>query len=139
MTAFVLDSSIALSWCFENESSDAAYRLLDRIRADSAAVPNLWHVEVANVLVLAERRRRITLADSAEFIALLESLQISVDDETSSRAFSRVLDLAREERLTAYDAAYLELAMRLGVPLASKDGDLCKAAERVGVTVLRAA
>jgi predicted nucleic acid-binding protein len=137
--ACVLDSSVALSWCFENESSDAAYRLLDRIRAEPAAVPNLWHVEVANVLVLAERRRRITLAETAEFIALLESLQISVDDETSSRAFSRVLDLAREERLTAYDAAYLELAMRLGVPLASKDDDLCDAAERVGVTVLRAA
>ena len=63
MTAFVLDSSIALSWCFENESSDAAYRLLDRIRAEPAAVPNLWHVEVANVLALAERRRRITLAE----------------------------------------------------------------------------
>ena len=138
MTTFVLDSSVALSWCFENESSDAAYRLLDRIRAEPAAVPNLWHVEVANVLALAERRRRITLAESAEFIALLESLQISVDVETSSRAFSRVLDLAREERLTAYDAAYLELAMRLGVPLASKDGDLCNAAERVGVMVFRA-
>ena len=139
MTAFVLDSSIALSWCFDNESSDAAYRLLDRIRAEPAAVPNLWHVEVANVLALAERRRRITLAESAEFISLLESLQISVDDETSSRAFNRVLDVAREERLTAYDAAYLELAMRLGVPLASKDGDLCDAADRVGVTVLRVA
>jgi predicted nucleic acid-binding protein len=139
VTAFVLDSSIALSWCFENESSDAAYRLLDRIRAETAAVPNLWHVEVANVLALAERRRRITLAESAEFITLLESLQISVDDETSSRAFNRVLDVAREERLTAYDAAYLELAMRLGVPLASKDGDLCDAADRVGVTVLRVA
>ena len=138
MTTFVLDSSVALSWCFENESSDAAYRLLDRIRAEPAAVPNLWHVEVANVLALAERRRRITRAESAEFIALLESLQISVDVETSSRAFSRVLDLAREERLTAYDAAYLELAMRLGVPLASKDGDLCNAAERVGVMVFRA-
>jgi predicted nucleic acid-binding protein len=139
VTAFVLDSSVALSWCFENESSVASYRLLDRIRDEPAAVPNLWHVEVANVLALAERRRRINPAGSAEFIALLESLQISVDVETSSRAFSRVLDLAREERLTAYDAAYLELAMRLGVPLASKDGDLCNAAERVGVTVLRAA
>lgn len=139
MTTFVLDCSMALSWCFENESSDAAYRLLDRLRAGPAAVPSLWHVEVANVLALAERRRRITLAESAEFIALLESLPISVDDETSSRALTRILDLAREERLSAYDAAYLELAMRLGVPLASKDGALCDAAERVGVTVFRAA
>jgi len=91
------------------------------------------------VLVLSQRRRRITPARSAEFIALLETLAIVIDEETPSRAFGRVLDLAREERLTAYDAAYLELAMRLGLPLASKDSDLCDAAERVGVSVLRAA
>jgi predicted nucleic acid-binding protein len=74
-----------------------------------------------------------------ELIALLETLEIVVDEETPSRALGRVLDLAREERLTAFDAAYLELAMRLGLPLASKDGDLSDAAERVGVNVLRAA
>lgn len=138
MTAFILDSSIALCWCFENESTDATRALLERLRAEAAAVPNLWHVEIANVLALAERRRRITAAESAEFIALLEALEINVDEETWSRAFARIFDLAREERLTAYDAAYLELAMRLGVPLASKDGDLCDAAERLGVSVLRA-
>jgi predicted nucleic acid-binding protein len=103
------------------------------------AVPSLWHLEIANVLALAERRGRIFPAESAELIALLEMLEIVVDGETSVRAFTRRLDLAREERLTAYDAAYLELAMRLGVPLASKDGDLCDAAERLGVNVLRAA
>jgi predicted nucleic acid-binding protein len=108
-------------------------------RPDAAAVPSLWHLEVANVLALADRRGRITPAESAELIALLEMLEIVVDGETSVRAFARVLDLAREERLTAYDAAYLELAMRLGIPLASKDGDLCDAAERLGVSVLRAA
>ena len=91
------------------------------------------------MLALAERRGRITPAESTELIALLETLEIVVDDETPSRALGRVLDLAREERLTAYDAAYLELAMRLGLPLASKDADLCDAAERLGVSVLRAA
>ena len=70
---------------------------------------------------------------------MLETLAIVVDEETPSRAFGRVLDLAREERPTACDAAYLELAMRLGLPLASKDSDLCDAAERLGVSVLRAA
>ena len=70
---------------------------------------------------------------------MLETIEIVVDEETPSRALGGVLDLARQERLTAYDAAYLELAMRLGVPLASKDGDLCDAAERLGVSVLRAA
>jgi predicted nucleic acid-binding protein len=85
----------------------------------------------------AERRGRITRSDSAEFIGTLEGLVISIDAEAPSLGFTRILDLAREERLTAYDAAYRELAMRLGVPLASKDGRLCDAAERVGVTVLR--
>ncbi len=138
MTAFILDSSIARCWCFENESTDATRALLERLRAEAAAVPNLWHVEIANLLALVERRRRITAAESAEFIALLEALEINVDEETWSRAFARTFDLAREERLTAYEAAYLELAMRLGVPLASKDGDLCDAAERLGVSVLGA-
>jgi predicted nucleic acid-binding protein len=136
---FVLDASITLAWCFEDEATPVSYIALERLAAETASVPSIWHVEVANVLALAERRRRITLAESAEFIARLENLIIEVDEETWSRAFTRILELAREQRLTAYDAAYLELAMRLGVPLASKDRDLCDAAERVGVTVLRAA
>jgi predicted nucleic acid-binding protein len=91
------------------------------------------------VLALSERRGRITPANSSEFIALLETLDVVIDEETPSRALGRVLDLARAGRLTAYDAAYPELAMRLGIPLASKDVDLCDAAERLGVNVLRAA
>jgi len=138
VTAFVLDSSVALCWCFEDEATEAAHALLEQLRADAAAVPNLWHVEIANVLALAERRRRITAAETTQFIALLEELEIDVDENTSRLAFTRTLDLAREERLTAYDAAYPELAMRLGVPLASNDRDLCDAAERVGVTAIRA-
>ena len=101
-------------------------------------MPLLWFIEIANVLALAERRGRITVAESAQLIGLFETLDIEVDGETASLAFTRILDLAREQRLTAYDAAYLELAMRLGVPLASKDRDLCDAAERVGVTAIRA-
>ena len=139
MTDLVLDASVALSWCFKNEATEAADRVLERLADEAASVPAIWHLEVSNVLALSERRRRIPPAGSTEFIAMLETLTIVVDDETPSRAFGRVLDLARGERLTAYDAAYLELAMRLGVPLASKDGDLCDAAERVGVSVLRAA
>ena len=138
MTDFVLDASVALAWCFEDEHTISARQILARLTAERASVPATWPIEVANVLALAERRRRITPADSAEFINKLEDLAILVDGETSSRAFGRVLDLAREERLTAYDAAYLELAMRLGVPLASKDADLCDAAQRLGVSVFRA-
>ena len=139
MTDLVLDASVALSWCFKNEATEAADRVLERLANEAASVPTVWHLEVANVLALSERRRRITPAGSTEFIAMLETLTIVVDDETPVRAFGRVLDFAREERLTAYDAAYLELAMRLGIPLASKDADLCDAAERLGVSVLRAA
>jgi len=139
VTDLVLDASVALTWCFRNEATAAADRVLECLAAGAASVPAIWHLEIANALALSERRRRITPARSAEFITLLETLEIVVDEETATRALGRVLDLAREERLTAYDAAYLELAMRLGIPLASKDGDLCDAAERLGVSVLRAA
>ena len=135
----MIDASVALAWCFGDERTEATVSLLERLQTDAAAVPNLWHLEVANGLALAERRGRITPAESAELIALLETIEIVVDGETPVRAFTRVLDLAREERLTAYDASYLELAMRLGLLLASKDADLCDAAERLGVSVLRAA
>jgi predicted nucleic acid-binding protein len=139
VTEVVIDASVALAWCFRDQRTEATAKLLERVQTDDAAVPSLWHLKVANVLALAERRRRITPAESRELIALLETLEIVVDEETPSHALGRVLDLAREERLTAYDAAYLELAMRLGVPLASKDVDLCDAAARLGVSVLRAA
>ena len=139
MTELVIDASVALAWCFSDERTEAATGLLERLNTEAATVPAIWHLEIANVLALSERRRRITPADTAEFIALLETLEIVIDEETPSRALGRVLDLAREEHLTAYDAAHLDLAMRLGLPLASKDGDLCDAAERLGVSVLRAA
>lgn len=139
MTGLVLDASVALTWCFKNEATAGADSALERLATETAAVPAIWHLEIANVLAMSERRRRITPASSTEFIALLETLAIDVDEETPSRALGRVLDLARAAQLTAYDAAYLELAMRLGLPLASKDNDLCDAAERLGVSVLRAA
>jgi predicted nucleic acid-binding protein len=138
VTGFVLDSSVTLSWFFEDERSDRTDRLLERLEAESAAVPGLWYFEVANVLWIGERRGRTTPARSAQFVAELEGLAIVADDEPPALAFGRVLDLARSERLTAYDAAYLELAMRLGVPLATKDEALGGAATRLGVVVLGA-
>jgi predicted nucleic acid-binding protein len=137
MTAFVLDSSVALSWCFEDELTKASVDLLQILQSDSAAVPVLWHFEIANVLAISERRGRITQADAEEYLRLIEGLSIEADATAHSRAFRQTLALARAEALTAYDAAYLELAMRLGLPLASKDAALCDAAERVGAEVLR--
>jgi predicted nucleic acid-binding protein len=138
LTVLVLDASIALCWCFEEEATEATDQLLRQLQNATVAVPIHWHLEVTNVLTLAERRRRITPADTAEFIELLETLMIDPDEGTPGRAFSRVLDLARSERLTAYDAAYLELAMRLGVPLATKDIALSGAATKLGVPVVGA-
>ena len=136
MTDIVIDASVALAWCFRDELTDAVARILERLQTSAAAVPALWPFEVANVLVSAERRGRITAADSAQLIALLGTLDIDVDAGTPQQAFTRILDLAREQGLTAYDAAYLELAMRLGVPLATKDGALTAAAARVGVVAI---
>jgi len=97
VTELVIDASVALAWCFKDERTEATASLLERVQTDAAAVPSLWRLEVANVLGLAERRRRITPADSLELIALLEMLEIVVDEETPARAFTRVLDLARGE------------------------------------------
>jgi len=89
-----------------------------------------------HALAMGERKRRITPARASEFIALIGGLPIVIDEQTANLALNTVLDLARSEGLSAYDASYLELAMRRGVPLATKDEDLARAARHVGVTLL---
>ena len=132
----MLDASIALAWCFDNEASPIAARLLDRLENESAIVPAIWPIELANVLANAERRARLAASDIAEFLALIASLDIRVDGETAARGLQEILTLARGEALSGYDAAYLELAMRLGLPLAKRDLRLAAAARHVGVEVL---
>jgi predicted nucleic acid-binding protein len=132
----VLDCSVALSWCFEDEATPEADALLDRVRDEGALVPSLWHLELANVLLQAERRRRISAEDVATRLSLFAALPILTDPETMTRAWHDILSIARVEGLTTYDAAYLELAIRAGVPLLTKDGDLLAAAKRRGVAVL---
>jgi predicted nucleic acid-binding protein len=134
VTAGVVDSSIALTWCFEDEASPETDRLFERVRDDGAVVPGLWHLEVANVLLQAERRGRIGRADVARRLMLISDLPIATDQETP-RAWRETLSLARAENLTAYDAAYLELAERRGLPLMTRDNELGAAAKRLGVTV----
>jgi len=136
VSGFVIDASVALAWCFDDEATEATRALLDRFEEDHAQVPSLWHLELANALALGERKKRITPARTAEFIALVGGLPIVIDEQTPNHALGTVLELARSEQLSAYDASYLELAMRRGVPLATKDGDLVKAARRVGVGLL---
>ena len=136
MTAFVIDCSVAVTWCFEDEATAASDELLDRLGDEPAAAPAIWPLELGNVLVMAERRGRIDAAQLAEFVALLRELPVAIDEETPQRALDEVLALARAEGLTTYDASYLELAMRLGVPLATRDKALWQAAEKLGTPVL---
>jgi predicted nucleic acid-binding protein len=136
VSGFVIDASIALAWCFDDEATDATRALLDRFEDEHAEVPSLWHLELANALAMGERKRRITPARASEFIALIGGLPIVIDEQTANLALNTVLDLARSEGLSAYDASYLELAMRRGVPLATKDEDLAKAARHVGPALL---
>ncbi len=136
MTAFVVDCSVAVTWCFADEATPASDGLLDRLGEESAAAPAIWPLELGNVLVMAERRGRIDAAQIAEFVALVRDLPVDIDQETPQRALDEVLALARAEKLTTYDASYLELAMRLGVPLATQDKELRQAAENLGTPVL---
>ena len=121
MSGLVLDCSVAVSWCFEDEASPETDAILERVRDDGARVPALWHLELGNVLIQAERRKRLTATDTATRLALMAALPILTDDETPARAFIEVMTLARADGLTTHDAAYLELAMRKGLPLASRD------------------
>jgi predicted nucleic acid-binding protein len=131
----VLDCSVAVAWCFDDEATAATDAILELLVEGTAVVPSLWHLELANVLAQSERRKRITPARAAELAALIQGLPIVVDPETPSRALGAILELARGERLSSYDAAYLELAMRLGLPLASQDKELRHAAKRLGVSL----
>jgi len=132
----VVDASVALAWCFDDEATPETDRLLDRVAAQGAVVPSLWRLEVANVLVMAERRRRITATELQARLDRLDRLPIRADFETAGPAMRGIVQHARAERLTAYDAAYVELALRLGGELASLDQDLRDASTRLGLTVV---
>ena len=136
MSRFVLDCSVAMAWCFADEADAVADSVLDRLSQDVALAPSIWLLEVANVLVVAERSGRISSADAARFLDLLAALPIVIDETTRERAWGLIAGLGREHGLSSYDAAYLELAMREGVPLASRDAALRSAAEASGVPVM---
>ena len=130
---FVLDNSIVMAWSFEDECDDYADAVLDRLATLSAIVPALWPLEVANALLMGERRKRSTEAETIKWTGILASLPIVLDGETNSHAWNDTLGLARGHNLTAYDAASLELAIRRGLPLATIDGKLKTAADAVGL------
>lgn len=133
MDGAVVDGSVAVAWCFPDEQGDYPLAVLDSLTTAGAVVPSLWSLEVANALLMGERRKRSTPEETAKSVQFLESLPISVDDATAPRAFRQTLHLARVHNLSAYDASYLELAMRRGLALASLDAKLKSAAAVVGV------
>lgn len=132
----VLDCPITLAWCFFDEQTTFTRSILRSIPRRVALVPNIWPIETANVIAMAERKGRIDQAQSKEYLELLRELRIEIDSETSSRALTDILSLSRSHNLTAYDAAYLELAMRKGAELATCDAELLRAAQDVGVSLV---
>jgi predicted nucleic acid-binding protein len=133
--SFVLDTSVTMAWCFEDEMDAYSNEMLKQVAGDGAVVPGLWPIEVVNVLVLAERRKRLARADAARFLDILRRLPIQIDDTPAAMIFDDVSTIARDTGLTAYDAVYLSLAMTRGLPLATRDAALRKAARDVGVKV----
>ncbi len=133
---FVLDNSVTMRWLLVSQkANDQRYAesVLQMLIERKAFVPNLWHLEVSNVLNAAEKRGDISVAVAEGFIAQIEQLSIRVDGETAKHAWNRSLVLARNYKLSSYDAAYLELALRMNLPLASLDQGLIKAAKKAGV------
>jgi predicted nucleic acid-binding protein len=127
--SFVVDNSVVMSWCFQDQSNSYADSVLDRLADSSATVPSVWALEVVNVLLAAERRKCISQTDSERFINLLAQLPIFIEYESPARAMKDLLGLGRAHRLSSYDAAYLDLAIRKGLPLATLDKNLRTAAK----------
>ena len=134
--SLVLDSSAVLAWVHGDERTPEIEAVFDRAVEEGAIVPNLWHLEVANSLTVAVRRKRVAQTFRDDVLRDLGELNISVDGDTAANAWSATVRLADLYGLTVYDAAYLELAQRLRLPLATLDRDLAKAARAAGVEVL---
>lgn len=136
MTAFVLDNSVAMRWLLaSNKASDQRYAesVLKSLQGAEAVVPNLWHLEAANVLLGATNRQEIEISAVERFTSQLDNLPITVDTLTANQAFSHTMSLAKAYRLSSYDAAYLELALRESLPLSTLDKNLLKAAKKSGI------
>lgn len=135
----VIDASVAIAWRFVDEDSRYAASVLDALRHRAALVPTIWPLEIGNVLLLGERRRRISQAETVRFMELLNNLPIRVEQEQPERMLNEILALARELELTTYDASYLDLAMRAGLPIATLDKRLRRAALQCAVPVFDSA
>jgi predicted nucleic acid-binding protein len=131
-----IDASVTLSWLLQDEHTRRSELLFTQVSDTGAIVPSHWCLEVANALQVAVKRRRIDVLSRDKALTSLQKFQIEVDSETNEQAWAGTLQLADRYHLTLYDAAYLELALRRCVPLATRDRDLAEAASRSGVTLL---
>jgi predicted nucleic acid-binding protein len=134
--SFVVDASIALAWCFEGERTQPIIDLLYRLGQTGGIAPLLWPLEALNGLLMAQRRRRIHAPQRTELVIFLRALPVTLDTETTEHVWTTTARLAERHRLSMYDAAYLELAQRRKLPLATLDQDLIKAAKALGTTIL---
>jgi len=135
---FVIDASVALAWCFDGEATPYSSSVLDRLRHIPAVAPGVWPLEIANAVLMGERRQRLTEGQATRALLLLERLPITVDVASIDVAWGATLALARAQALTVYDASYLDLAIRRRLPLATQDARLRDAAARVGVDLIQA-
>lgn len=133
----VIDASITLAWCFRDEAAPYAAVVRSLLRRSPAMAPGVWPLEIANALIVGERRRRLSEHQIVWFLAVLESLVIEIDDHAGMTLLGPPLALARQQSLSACDASYLELADQRGLPFATQDRRLRVAAERIGVEVVR--
>jgi predicted nucleic acid-binding protein len=140
MPGFVIDASATLPWRFEDEATPWTEALLDRVQGgEEVRVPAHWPLEVANTLLMARRSVRVTADQVSEFIEDLAGLPIRIEPPSDPAQWPTILSLAERHRLTVYDAAYLELVQRTGLPLATLDGDLRKAAHAEGAALVEQA
>ena len=134
---FVVDNSVVVAWCFADQANPYTDAVLDSLAHRKAVVPAIWPLELGNVLAVAERKRRLDEAGISRFVELVSRLPLEVEAESPARMLGEVLALAREYQLSTYDASYLDLAMRLGLPLATRDAALLKGAKQAGAQIYK--
>ena len=137
MSGIVVDASVALAWCFPDEASEYADGVLVALEGRTVIVPAIWALEITNALLVGERRKRVRQPDIRRFVELLRGLTITEHSQTIADTVINVLPLAREYGLSAYDAAYLDLAVRQGAPLATLDSALQKAGRSAGINIFK--
>jgi len=134
--SFVLDNSVALAWCFEDEQTVPVMAMLDRVTETGASAPMLWPMEALNGLLVTERRKRVDKTKRIQLMTFLRDLPIMLDLDTADRAWEATAGLADIFKLSIYDVSYLEVARRRRLPLASLDRSLCVAAKALGIETL---